>query len=162
MSQHRSYGRINWNNNRLGLLLVSPSHRFFIFAEPLLAMAHDPGVLKIVKRRNKRPETAVGYHPGAIVGRLDHSDGWARIRLYFGEVGQDIEKEEDGRLLNVVVHREYFLPTRDLDELLPAIELMLFQREGFNELSMLADTVPSWDRSPDLTHRNTEQTPEPV
>ncbi|MBF0644499.1 hypothetical protein HTZ97_07325 [Desulfuromonas acetoxidans] len=139
----RSYGRPICDKNRLGLALASPSHCFFLHADKLIALRAAPGEFRLIKRRNKHPEKAIGYHPGGILGRLDiGKTGWVRICLFLGECGQNIELDGNGGLLNVLREYHHVLRLSELDTFMDSLTLVIRQREQFAEAESLFDSLP--------------------
>lgn len=140
----RTFARPICDQRRPGLELVSPGHRFFIYAEKLIALCDAPGQYRVIKRRDKHPEKAVGYHPGEIIGRLDIEKGWARICLFLGECGQSIEPDGKGGFLNVVREPHHSIPLKELELFVSVLTLVLRQREDFDATLSMADSLPSW------------------
>jgi hypothetical protein len=142
MDVQRSYARIWWQNDRPGLQMVSSGQLFFLFAENLIPMYREPGKYKLIKYRHKRPETAIGCHPGDIYGRLDtNNPDVCRIVLFYGEVGRSIEF--DGScLLNVAAEFCFFFPKNEVDDRVRELWRTIQQRKQFEDMKMMADSVP--------------------
>jgi len=146
----RSYGRPICNQKRPGLELVSPGHRYYIYAEPLIALYAEPGRYKVVKNRDKRPDKAIGYHPGQILGRMDRVDNdWLRLTLILGEGCQDIEPDGNGGLRNVLREHQHYMPFKEWSLYVTCLKLVLRQRAVFDEARMLAGCLPPWETPDD-------------
>ncbi len=152
----RSYARILRRKQQLGLLMVNQNQQsFFIYAQALLGLMKTENNLTLIKKRNRDPEKAFGYHGGAIFARWnkatpDNKDKdqpeAVTLSLHFGEVEKKVEYDkETGELRNIIDVQEYLYPAVELETMVRGIEYMLKQQEQFDRLLFEAETNPGFE-----------------
>ena len=150
----RSYARILWRKRetQLGLLMVNPHQAsFFIYAEALISLMKHENNLVLVKKRDRDPEKAIGYHGGAIVGYWEevpedpesNQPQACKVVLMFGEVEQKMEYvQQTGEVRHVAFSQEYLFPLAEFEILIESIKTMKAQQNRFDRLAMEAETDP--------------------
>lgn len=138
-----SLARIQWNDSTLGLTLVNAlqGYRFFMYAVPFLSLTSGRSSITMVKRANRNPASARGYHAGEIVATMsDAADGAVAMILYFGPVSGALQCDSDaGTVTNAVDVQMYNLSKADIDTLRNAVMLMESQRHDFNAAMLEVD-----------------------
>jgi hypothetical protein len=139
----RSYGRILWRSNRLGLLMVNPRRQsFFIYAEPLLALILHPREYAQVKKRDRKPARAVAHHAGDIWAKIVHRPPESVITLYFGPPEQRMEYNPENKTpTNFVDAQEYTFPQTEWETFGQCLRTMIEQQRDFDRLQFEADTL---------------------
>ncbi|QXE87387.1 hypothetical protein KP003_02970 [Geomonas nitrogeniifigens] len=143
MATDISTARIWWQKDKLGLHMVSPNHHFFIYAEHLIAIHRSPGEYRCVKRRHRYPDQAIGCHSGEILARLDYNSHLpiCQITLLLGEPLRSVELSDDG-IKNVVGSYIYSFPVLEFDAFIRVIDIMRRDGQLFDDMMLLADTMP--------------------
>lgn len=137
----RAYGQIVWRGPRVGLHLVNQDNEsFFLYPEPLMALSEDASVYTLVKRRDRRPERAIGYHPGAVYATLeeDGDDSILTLLLFEAENRQPFNAE--GEIQGVHFDQVYRLPKPELAAFISCLKTMVIQHREFKMLQSKADS----------------------
>lgn len=152
----RSYARIIWRKRQLGLLLVNQNQQsFFIYAETLLAVMNAENDLALIKKRDRDPSQAIGYHGGAIFASWtadiiedspDNLSESVTLSLYFGEVEKKaIYDKKTGELRNIIDTQTFLFPRKELESMVRGIKIMVKQQDKFQRLLYDAETNPGID-----------------
>lgn len=135
--------QIYLREGRPGMHLVN-EHRqqYFLYAKPLMAMVKWPEEYARVKLRNAPKKPAIGYPAGEVWGVFEQDGDEVKITLAIGPRDQNIElNRETQEPENVVAAQTYILPREEFDILYQALELMVRQKELFQELLDGAETA---------------------
>lgn len=140
----RSYAQIVWRRQRLGLVMVNPGLQSdFIFAEVLQQACKEPGRLKLVKHRDRRPERAINYHPGEVWAQYDATGGTAKITVYLWPLVQKkVLHPETGEPLDCMSH-QYLFPLKEFQTFVQVINDMLDQKDQFDALDRSFAATPN-------------------
>jgi hypothetical protein len=121
-----------------------------MFAEPFLKLLEVPRLLEelkkpvLVKKMDKRPKRARGYHGGEILAQIKESGEDWLITLCFGSLTQRMKRGDDGQPVNVMTYQKFILPKREMESFEQNIDIMLKQTNKFDRLKMNADATPEW------------------
>lgn len=120
----------------LGLHFVNPAgDTFFLFASQILAMWKSPEYCILIKSRDLDGKSASGYPVGQVVGAMDIDGSDARVMLFLGSAGADIESDNiDKGLKNVESSQVYSLPLEEVDTCIAFFELMSVNQQKFDEM----------------------------
>lgn len=144
----RSYLKIDRRGSQLGLDLVNPEgDNFFLYGMPLLALWENQDSYVLVKSRNRDAKEAIVYHPGQVLGALECTGDLARLEMYFGPVGQDMEYEATSKTLKKVVARQvYVLPVTELEAVVAAFKVHRCNRPHFDEMTTVGRTLALFEK----------------
>ncbi len=122
---------------QLGLRLVNDEGEFFLFGKSLVAMWKNRGQHVLVKRHNADAKSAIGYHPGQVVGLINGDNRELVVRIYKGGVGKTIALDAEQALTNVVQRESYILRATDVEKVVAAFEVNQRHSLGFEELVLV-------------------------
>lgn len=144
----RSYLKIDKRGSQLGLDLVNPEgDTFFLYGMPLLALWENQNSYVLIKSRNRDAKEAIAYHAGQVLGALELDGNHARLEMYFGPVGQDMEYEATSKTLKKVVARQvYTLPVTELEAVVAAFIVHRRNRPHFDEMTTVGRTLALFDK----------------
>jgi len=139
----RSFAQIVWRRQRLGLEVVNPGLQSdFLFADVLRQVCKAPGSLKLVKHRDRRPERAIGYHPGEVWARYDATGDTAKVTVYLWPLVQKKALDpETGEPIDCIAH-QYLFPLKEFLTFIQVMNDMLDQRDQFDALQLSFATTP--------------------
>jgi hypothetical protein len=87
----RSYAQIRWHQDRFGLLMINTRReRFFLHADKLQELYDHDNCYHVLKLRDRRPSSAIGYYAGQVVGALVKTEESIRIKLYISNPHRDV------------------------------------------------------------------------
>lgn len=132
---HRSYAQIIQRKQRLGLLMVNQNMQSnFVFANIIIDICNHSTEYRVVKYRDRRPERAIGYHPGEIWGTYDETTKTSRITLYLWPIGQKaFQDPETGELYDCTTHT-YLFPREEFKSFLHVLTCIEQQKDTFEDL----------------------------
>jgi hypothetical protein len=138
----KSCARIDVRKDRLGLHLVNEyRQQYFLYAKPLMTMVTWPEEYARVKLRNAPQKPAIGYPAGDVWGVFESGEDEITITLLIGPRDLNIElNRQTQEPENVVAGQTYILPNEEFDMLYQALELMVHQKEEFQDLLDGAET----------------------
>lgn len=142
----RSYARIVWSHNRLSVHLVNPEgEQFTMFAEPFLRLLQKPDECALVKKMDKHPQRARGYHGGEIVAQIDSEGKDWLLTLYFSTLTQRMTLINKTTVDDYLVRQQFILPQDEIASFKSSLEIMLEQGKSFDKFKMNADATPEWE-----------------
>lgn len=142
----RAYAQIRWQQEQLGLLLVNDrNERFFLFAEKLLELDARRGEPLVVKLRNRRPGSAVGYYGGQVVGKLEQEGQTSRVTLYIGDPYQDLRLNAKGQPTGWIKSLEFGVPNSEMETFVQALTIMVAQQNKVVSALRSAEATPLSD-----------------
>jgi hypothetical protein len=145
---NRSYLRIDKRGSQLGLDLVNPEgDTFFLYGMPLMSLWENRNSYVLVKHRNRDESQAIAYHAGQVLGALELDGNRARLELYFGPGGQDLEYEATSKTIKKVVARQvYVLPVAELEAVVAAFKVHRHNRPHFDEMTTVGRTLALFEK----------------
>lgn len=139
----RAYAQIRWQQDQLGLLLVNDrNERFFLFADKLLELDARRGECLVVKLRNRRPGSAIGYYSGQVAGKLEQEGQTSRITLFIGDPYQDIKLSADGQPTGWIKSLEFCVPNSEMEPFVKALSIMVGQQRDVEAAHRSAEATP--------------------
>jgi hypothetical protein len=136
-------------------MVNSDGEQFTMFAEPFLRLLNKPDEYALVKKMDKHPQQARGYHGGEILAQIDENDDDWVVTLYFGSLSQRMEFKEGHGPVNVLTSQEFNLPKSELESFRSSVEIMMEQTRKFDRMKMNADATPEWTFSSSDKKNNT-------
>lgn len=139
-----SLGQIRWNRERFGLSMVNCNRqKFFIHAEKLLELCANPDYIVEVKMRDQKPNRAIGYYPGQVLGTVQREGDLFTIILYVSTPFKDISYDEKTEVLHHLLTTLHFtFAADDLERFRAVLEIMVRDRSLFDERSRAAEATP--------------------
>jgi len=132
-----AYLKIVERKGQLGVCLVNGESEFFLFGRMLLSMWKNRGQYVLVKQHNASTKSAIGYHPGQVVGLIEESEEEVIVQICKGGVGRKVELDVNHVLVNIVEREKYVFSAPDLKAVVAAFEVNQRHRLEFEELSLL-------------------------
>lgn len=143
MAQPRSYAQIIRRKQRLGLEMINLNMQSdFVFASLIIEMCKRPQEYCLIKQRDRRPDRAIGYHPGEVWGTYDESAKTSEIILYLWPLAQkSFFNAETGEPIDCTTHK-YLFPKAEFLSFLQVLTCMLKQKDTFEDLQNSIITTP--------------------
>lgn len=132
-----SYLKIVERKELLGLRLANGDGEFFLYGKALIALWKNQGRHVLVKQHNADTKSAIGYHPGQVVGLIKCNAEEIVVSIYKGGIGKTIDLDAQKSLTNVVQHESYILSTPDIEKVVGAFEVNQRHSLGFEELVLV-------------------------
>ena len=137
--------QLRWSRERFGLLMVN-SHRqkFFMHAEKFLELLARSEYFVEVKLRDQKPNRAVGYYPGQVIGTVNQASGGCNsIVLHVSSPFKDIAYDEKAEeFVNILTTMKFTFPVPELALFKGVVEIMVRDRFQFDERLRAAEATP--------------------
>lgn len=140
--------QIDRKGSPLGVSLINDDgENFFLHEQSLLALWSNPSRFVQIKRRNRDPQEAIGYHAGQVLGTIDRVGDEVELRLFFGPVDHDLKYDSDTKsLIGAVGQENYRLPHGDLEAVARAFAVFSRHRSHFHELKVFGKSQALYDK----------------
>lgn len=140
--------QIDRKGSHLGVSLINgDGASFFLYDQSLLALWSNPSQFVQVKRRNRDPQEANGYHAGQIFGTIDRAGDEVDLRFFFGPNDHDLRYDPDSKsLIGFVRQESYRLPHGDLEAIARAFAVCSRHRSHFHELKVFGKSHVLYDK----------------
>jgi hypothetical protein len=136
--------QIRWNRERIGVLMVNSNRqKFFMFAEKFLELCTSEDPFIEVKLRDQKPNKAVGYYPGQVLGSATEADGLCTITFYVSNPHKNIALNNKTRSFdNILTSLKFTFVADELEHFKEVLDIMVRDRSLFDERLRAAEATP--------------------
>ena len=136
--------QIRWNRERFGIMMVnSDRQKFYMYAEKFLELCTSEEPFIEVKLRDQKPNKAVGYYPGQVLGSVAENGGRCTITFYISTPHKNITlNAKTNAYDNILTTMKFAFVVAELEHFKEVVEIMLRDRSLFDERLRAAEATP--------------------